>query len=75
MWSIAEVVFCALGSAVTARNVETTVARYLGGGRKLMMGSLIQTQFAAARNWPFGSALAICLLVIVLLLLRRIVFC
>ena len=38
----------------------------LGGGRKLMMGSLIQTQFAAARNWPFGSALAICLLAIVM---------
>lgn len=41
----------------------------LGGGKKLMMGSLIQTQFAAARNWPFGSALAICLLAIVMLAL------
>jgi spermidine/putrescine transport system permease protein len=41
----------------------------LGGGRKLMMGSLIQTQFAAARNWPFGSALAISLLAIVMLAL------
>ena len=41
----------------------------LGGGRKLMMGSLIQTQFAAARNWPFGSALAICLLAIVMIAL------
>ena len=41
----------------------------LGGGRKLMLGSLIQTQFASARNWPFGSALAICLLVIVMLAL------
>jgi spermidine/putrescine transport system permease protein len=41
----------------------------LGGGRKLMMGSLIQTQFAAARNWPFGSALAISLLAIVMIAL------
>jgi len=41
----------------------------LGGGRKLMMGSLIQTQFAAARNWPFGSALAICLLALVMIAL------
>lgn len=41
----------------------------LGGGRRLMMGSLIQTQFAAARNWPFGSALAICLLALVMLAL------
>jgi len=41
----------------------------LGGGRKLMMGSLIQTQFASARNWPFGSALAICLLAIVMITL------
>ena len=41
----------------------------LGGGRKLMMGSLIQTQFAAARNWPFGSALAMCLLALVMMAL------
>lgn len=41
----------------------------LGGGRKLMMGSLIQAQFASARNWPFGSALAICLLALVMLAL------
>ncbi len=41
----------------------------LGGGKKLMMGSLIQTQFASARNWPFGSALAICLLALVMIAL------
>ncbi len=34
-----------------------------------MMGSLIQAQFASARNWPFGSALAICLLALVMLAL------
>ena len=41
----------------------------LGGGKKLMLGSLIQVQFASARNWPFGSAVAICLLVLVMLTL------
>jgi len=28
----------------------------LGGAKELMIGNLIQNQFAAARNWPFGSA-------------------
>ena len=28
----------------------------LGGAKELMVGNLIQNQFAAARNWPFGSA-------------------
>lgn len=38
----------------------------LGGGKALMIGNLIQGQFGAARNWPFGSALAFALLAIVL---------
>ncbi len=38
----------------------------LGGGRRLMIGSLIQLQFASARNWPFGSALATVVSVVVL---------
>lgn len=41
----------------------------LGGGKRLMLGSLIQLQFASSRNWPFGSAIAICLLVLVMLAL------
>ena len=41
----------------------------LGGGKKLMMGSLIQVQFASARNWPFGAALSICLLALVMIAL------
>jgi spermidine/putrescine transport system permease protein len=28
----------------------------LGGAKQLMIGNLIQNQFSAARNWPFGSA-------------------
>ena len=30
----------------------------LGGGKKLLLGSLIQFQFSYARNWPFGAAMA-----------------
>lgn len=39
----------------------------LGGTRGLMIGNLIQGQFGAARNWPFGAALAFVLLAIVLI--------
>jgi len=38
----------ALGSFLTAD--------LLGGAKQLMIGNLIQNQFSAARNWPFGSA-------------------
>ena len=38
----------------------------LGGGKKLMLGSLVQLQFSSARNWPFGSALAIVIMIIVM---------
>jgi spermidine/putrescine transport system permease protein len=39
----------------------------LGGSKSLMIGNLIQNQFGAARNWPFGSALAFVLLSLVLI--------
>ena len=38
----------------------------LGGGRKLMIGSLIQQEFSTARDWPFGAALSMILMVVVL---------
>lgn len=38
----------------------------LGGGKDLLLGSLIQNQFAGARNWPFGAAVATVLTLIVL---------
>jgi spermidine/putrescine transport system permease protein len=41
----------------------------LGGGKSLMIGSLIQQQFGQSRNWPFGAALAFVLLALVLLAL------
>ena len=39
----------------------------LGGSKSMMIGNLIQTQFGAARNWPFGAALAFVLLAMVLI--------
>ena len=38
----------------------------LGGGKRLMIGSLIQQQFSSSRDWAFGSALSIILMVFVL---------
>jgi len=38
----------------------------LGGAKSLMMGNLVHSQFLAARNWPFGSALSILMMAIVL---------
>ncbi len=39
----------------------------LGGGKSLMLGKLIQLQFASSRNWPFGSAIALILMSVVLI--------
>ncbi len=41
----------------------------LGGGRKLMIGTLIQQQFTTARDWSFGAALSTMLMAAVLLAL------
>jgi spermidine/putrescine transport system permease protein len=41
----------------------------LGGGKNLMIGSLIQLQFSSSRNWPFGSAASLILLALVLIAL------
>ena len=41
----------------------------LGGGRHLMIGDLIAQQFGSGRNWPFGSAQAIILMLMVLVAL------
>ena len=39
----------------------------LGGGKSLMIGNLIELQFGQARNWPFGSAIALVLMALVML--------
>jgi spermidine/putrescine transport system permease protein len=39
----------------------------LGGAKTMMMGSLIQNQFGPARDWPFGSAISLVLMLLVLI--------
>ncbi len=41
----------------------------LGGGKTLMIGNLIGTQFQGARNWPFGAALSMILMTLTLIVL------
>ena len=41
----------------------------LGGGKSVMIGNLIQNQFTNARDWPFGSAVSLMLMAIVMVLL------
>lgn len=41
----------------------------LGGGRVLMVGNLIYDQFLTARDWPFGAALSMVLIAVMMLLL------
>ena len=41
----------------------------LGGGKTLMLGNIIQMQFGASRNWPFGATLAVMLLAIMLVVM------
>ena len=48
---------------------QFVVSDLLGGARGMLLGNLIQNQFAVARNKPFGSALAFELMAAVLALL------
>src|SRR6267378_2513832 len=47
----------------------------LGGGKTVMVGNLVQNQFTTSRDWPFGSAVSLLLMAIVIplvaLLLRH----
>jgi len=40
----------------------------LGGGRTVLLGNLVQNQFTTARDWPFGSAVSIVVMLLVTLL-------
>jgi spermidine/putrescine transport system permease protein len=48
---------------------QFVVSDLLGGAKSILVGNLIQNQFAIARNKPFGSALAFELTALVLVLL------
>ncbi|NOX62553.1 MAG: ABC transporter permease [Chloroflexi bacterium] len=39
----------------------------LGGGKSLMIGNIISNQFLAAHDWPFGSALSMLMMIVMLL--------
>lgn len=41
----------------------------LGGGKSVMLGNLVQNQFTTARDWPFGSAASMVLMLASALLL------
>ncbi len=41
----------------------------LGGAKGLMIGNLVEQQFLSARNWPFGSALSMIVMAVVLTVL------
>jgi spermidine/putrescine transport system permease protein len=40
----------------------------LGGGRTVLVGNLVQNQFTTARDWPFGSAVSMLLMALVVVL-------
>lgn len=41
----------------------------MGGGKSIMIGNVVQNQFTTARDWPFGSALSLVLMAVVMVLL------
>lgn len=41
----------------------------LGGGKLMILGNLIKNQFLTARNWPFGAAISVALILITTLLI------
>ena len=43
------------------------VPEILGGAKTLLLGSYIARQFGAARNWPFGAALSVVLILAMLI--------
>ncbi len=46
------------------------ISDILGGGKVMIIGNLIKNQFLTARNWPFGSAISIFLIIVTFLLVK-----
>ena len=42
----------------------------MGGGKTVMIGNLVQNQFTTSRDWPFGAAISLLLMGMVLLAMR-----
>ncbi|GAB3679925.1 ABC transporter permease [Actinocorallia lasiicapitis] len=45
------------------------IPELLGGGKQIMVGNLIRDQFLKARDWPFGSVLALSVVAVLIVLL------
>ncbi len=64
--------YALFGHMTVARNVGYAlevagVAKpVLGGAKGLMIGNLVEQQFLSSRNWPFGSALSMIIMAVVL---------
>jgi spermidine/putrescine transport system permease protein len=41
----------------------------LGGSKTILIGNLVQNQFTTARDWPFGAAVSVVLMLVAVLLL------
>jgi spermidine/putrescine transport system permease protein len=41
----------------------------LGGSKTILIGNLVQNQFSAARDWPFGAAVSLVLMIVVTVML------
>jgi spermidine/putrescine transport system permease protein len=48
---------------------DFVAASLLGGPEEVMIGNLIQQQFQASDNWPFGAALTIAMMAVLLILM------
>ncbi|WP_129595864.1 ABC transporter permease [Anaerophilus nitritogenes] len=46
------------------------ISDLLGGGQTVLLGNLIQNQFLVARNWQFGSAISMIMMVLILIAIR-----
>lgn len=43
------------------------ISKLLGGGKEMLIGNLIEQQFTVQRDWHFGSALSIILMIMILI--------
>ncbi|WP_040484681.1 ABC transporter permease [Lyngbya aestuarii] len=74
-WSFWRVIFPLTQRGIIAGSILVFIPAFgafitpdiLGGAKTLMVGNLIQNQFLQARNWPFGSALSMILMGVILI--------
>ncbi|HEY7307685.1 MAG TPA: ABC transporter permease [Bryobacteraceae bacterium] len=42
----------------------------MGGGKTVMVGNLVQNQFTTGRDWPFGAAVSLLLMILVVIVIQ-----